>query len=143
MIKVKTSLTLALLATISLPAAHADNKWDDANNPSNFDATYVKEFAQLPLEGVMDPAGKRGWADSYWPKVRGSIADRWQIKGSNYKKDKSPGYYQLANMSESEINLLSPAEKFDLARGNLSFPIASEIRKEFMSDELDMIPNKR
>lgn len=130
------SLSLVLLSLIPF-YAHADNRWDDANDPNNFDVTYVKDFNQLPLKGEMDPASKRGWADSYWPKVRGSIADRWQVKGSKYKKDKSPGYYQLMHMSESEINLLSPAEKFDLARGKLDFPVASEIRKEFREKEKD------
>lgn len=130
-------LSLITILSSSINTAYADRKWDDSNNPSNFDSSYIKDFNQLPLSGEMERESKRGWADSYWPKVRGSIADRWQVKGSNYKDDKSPSRSELNRMSESQIDLLSPAEKFDLARGKLEFPIAKEIRKTFKKKEKD------
>lgn len=130
-------LSFIAILSVSASSASADRKWDDSNNPGNFDSNYIKDFNQLPLNGGLDSQSKRGWADSYWPKVRGSIADRWQVKGSKYKDDKSPSYYDLNRMSEAQINLLSPAEKFDLARGKLDFPIATDIRKSFKKKEKD------
>lgn len=128
----------SVLTLLSLPfSALADRSWDDANSPGNFDATYIKEFSQLPLSGAIDPDSKRAWADSYWPKVNGLIADRWQVKGSFYKDDKSPSPYRINSMSESEIDLLSPAEKFDIARGRLNFPIATYIREKQKTNQKD------
>jgi hypothetical protein len=136
-LNIPKTIAITLLSLSILPSAHADRSWDDANSPSNFDASYIRDFNQLPLRGEMDQSGKRGWADSYWPKVKGSIANRWQVPGSNYKEDKSPSYFQLSRMSDTQIDLLSPAEKFDLARGKISFPIATKIRKDFKEKEKD------
>ncbi len=130
--------TILLLGILLQSSAYADRTWDDANDPNQFDQDYVHEFFNLPLQGEVDYSGKRGWADSYWPLVRGSIAERWQIPGSNYKKETSPSAYQLINhLSQEQINLLSPAEKFDIVRGKFSYPIATKIRKDYKEDEKD------
>jgi len=122
---------LLVSAVFTQVPAFADRSWNDNNNPSNFDPKYVKNFSELPLNGGIDPKSKRGWADSYWPKVNGAIADRWQVKGSFYKNDVSPNMSQLPTLSEDQLNQLSPGEKFDIARGKNNFPIVNEIRKTY------------
>jgi len=122
---------ILVFTVFSSSLAFADRSWNDANNPSNFDPKYIKNFTQLPLNGAMDPQLKRGWADSYWPRINGTIADRWQVKDSFYKDDKSPTQSQLQSMSDDQLSVLSPGEKFDIARGKLNFPIVSEIRKTY------------
>jgi hypothetical protein len=130
--------TILLLGILIQSTAFADRTWDEANNPDQFDSDYVHEFFRLPLKGEVEASGQRGWADSYWPLVRGSIAERWQVSGSNYKKETSPSLFQIANrMSQEQINLLSPAEKFDIVRGKFSYPIATKIRKDYKEDEKD------
>ena len=134
--KIQAFSFIALL-TLPMHSALADRTWDDANSPDNFDSRYIKNFNNLPLTGEIDHSTKRGWADSYWPNVNGSIADRWQVKGSKFKEDHSPSYSELNNMSDSQIDLLSPAEKFDIARGKFSFPVATFIRKKTKDTDKD------
>jgi len=134
----KATLGLLLTSLIPAPAALADRGWDEANSPSNFNSNYVRDFNALPLSGSMDQSGHRGWSDSYWPRVRGGIADRWQIPGYRYRDDKPPTYYHvLYNLNSAQIDQLSPAEKFDIIRGRWDFPIAARIRKKYKEDEKD------
>ena len=130
---------LFLITLLTLPSqpAFADRKWDDANDPGNFDHTYIKDFNRLPLSGEMDQHTKRGWADSYWPNVRGSIGDRWQVNGFKFKDSKPPSSDELNNMTQAEIDLLSPAEKFDLVRGKFDFPLVTSIKKKFKEHDED------
>ena len=131
-------LSIVTIALLSHSVAMADRRWDDANNPDNLDPNYNHQFNQLPLNGEVDHSGRRGWADSYWPLVRGSIAERWQVKGADYKKESSPSAFQIINrMTIEQINLLSPAEKFDIVRGKFNYPIATQIRKDYKEDEKD------
>lgn len=134
----KTALSLIILSTLSSASAMAERKWDQGNSPSNFDPSYIKDFYALPTSGEMTKEGKRGWADSYWPRTRGGIADRWQIPGYQYREDKPPTQSQvLFQMSQAQIDRLSPAEKFDIIRGRWDFPIATEIRKKYKDNEKD------
>jgi len=130
---------LFLIAILSFPLtnAHADRKWNEDNDPRNLDGSYIMDFNRLPLSGGIAADSKRGWADSYWPTINGSIANRWQVSLNYDKKGKNPTYNEINNMSDSQLDLLSPAEKFDLARGKLNFPIASEIRKNYKSNGKD------
>jgi len=132
-------MLILLFTLLALPpqSAFADRTWNDANNPDNFDPSYVKDFNRLPLSGEMDHQTKHGWADSYWPNVRGSIADRWQVNGFSFKDNKPLERFEMEKMSEEQINLLSPAEKFDIARGKLNFPIVAGIKKKFKESDKD------
>ncbi len=129
----KTLLFTLIFASMSNPliAQAMDNHWNSDNAPSNFDQNYEYRLDQLPTKGGLDEKSHRGWADSYWPMVKGWIADRWQqVPKTSFKDDKSPkSASQIRAMSEGSINILSPAEKFDLARGRFDFPLADGIRK--------------
>jgi hypothetical protein len=133
-----TSLGILFSLLIPIQAAHADRVWDEGNSPSNFDSNYIRDFNALPLSGGMDQSGHRGWSDSYWPRVRGGIAERWQIPGYQYRKDQGPSIYDVFyNMNSTQIDRLSPAEKFDIIRGRWDFPISTRIRKKYKENEKD------
>ena len=55
----------------------ADRTWNQANDPRNLDPNYNFNFYQLPPSGDVTTTNT-GWSDSYWPKTRGYILDRWQ-----------------------------------------------------------------
>ncbi|MBC7396225.1 MAG: hypothetical protein H7333_02185, partial [Bdellovibrionales bacterium] len=124
------ALLAAGIAFVSGTHAYADRKWNEANDPKNFESNYIYNFNRLPLDGNLD-AGTKGWSDSYWPATRGYIADRWQVPGSafNFKEYTAPPAYRLSSMTESQLNLLSPAEKFDIIRGKFDYPILTELKK--------------
>jgi hypothetical protein len=117
-------LFLLGLSLFSNPLAFADRKWNDANNPVNFEKTYLYDFNQLPSSGNITDTN-RGWSDSYWPLTRGSIGDRWQVPelAFKFKEYILPSPHEIMTMSQSELNLLSPAEKFDIIRGRFDFPL--------------------
>ena len=136
-----TTLTLTLLTPLMIgsSAFAKDHHWNKENNPANLDSTHTYSYNidDLPLQGEMENK-QRGWSDSYWPKVNGWIADRWQVPNDHYKEDSSPtSLDQIRSMSQHDIDLLSPAEKFDLARGRFDFPIASYMRDKLKNKEYD------
>lgn len=126
------SISIALTQLIG-STSFADRKWNDANDPKNLDSSYNFNFNQLPPKGDVTNT-QRGWSDSYWPKTRGYIAERWQDPRyagiDQYKKYPMVSGYALRSMSEDQIYLLSPAEKFDIVRGKFDFPLATELRKK-------------
>jgi hypothetical protein len=134
----KAIIGLLLSSTLPIQPVLADRIWDEGNSPSNFDPNYIRDFNALPLSGEMDQSGHRGWADSYWPRVRGGIADRWQIPGYQYRDDRGPGIYDFFHtMTPIQIDRLSPAEKFDIIRGRWDFPITTRLRKKYKENEKD------
>lgn len=110
---------LLLVILLSVPA-HCE-PWDEANDPAQFSSSYNYKFAQVK------PSGKTTvtpWSDTYWPSFQGGIANRWQDEangqpGFNYK------LYTLAELRANavDINILSPAEKFDLYLGRYDYPL--------------------
>ncbi len=113
----------------------ADRSWNDANNPANLEPDYLYSLNSLPTRGEITTSNK-GWSDSYWPATRGYIADRWQVPELAFKfKDYDlPKEDMVYRMSPGQLNLLSPAEKFDIIRGQLDFPIAKKFRKKNPGD---------
>jgi hypothetical protein len=126
--KTFTSLMVGSFLLTGL-AAHADNKWNDANNPKNFEPDYVYSYHVLPGAGSVEASG-RGWADSYWPATYGYILNRWQQHTPAFKfKDYTlPNQADVLTMSQSDLNLLSPAEKFDILRGRYDLPLATDFK---------------
>jgi hypothetical protein len=127
----KTSVLMTAL--FSQTFSYADRKWNDANDPRNLDRNYNFNFSQLPTHGDVSNTN-RGWSSSYFPKTRGYIAERWQDpRYSGVMKFKDyplPNSYSISKMSQEELNLLSPAEKLDVARGRYDFPLATELRQD-------------
>ncbi len=132
---VSLALTVtSLLNPVASLASKEERKWDEDNNPAKMDTRYNYVLNKLPLAGSMD-LSKRGWSDTYWPLEQGMIAVRWQVPGGNFDKEKSPKLGELLKMSPEQINLLSPAEKLDLALNDYEFTITTEIRKNLNGNE--------
>jgi Transglutaminase elicitor len=112
-----------------------DSTVSDTPDESN-DAKWFGEqetvFDKLPLEGHLTRKGKIKvpWSDTYWPSVEGSTADRWQTRDHSYKLYSST---EVQNLSQSEIDLMSPTEKYDLYMGWTTpekfWPLTSRERK--------------
>jgi hypothetical protein len=118
----------ALLTGASAHAADG-HKWDKANDPNNFESNYLYQYEALPANGSIQAQAK-GWSDSYWPATRGYILDRWQQPNQAFKFDKYdlPAKESIPYLSQGELNVLSPAEKFDIIRGQYDLPIANKLK---------------
>ncbi len=84
---------------------------------------------------------KQPWSGSFWPLNKGMIAanysqDRmWQLKGellwkpnyNEYVTRREGSLTRIDEWEEWEIDLLSPAEKYDIALGDKSFNLTDKI----------------
>jgi hypothetical protein len=121
-----TFLSILALLTTSLvtTAAHADT-WDTYNDPSHF-GNYVYNFNALPLAASL-AVDQRPWSESYWPRNKGSINLRWNSpthEGFDYV---SPSKGEVLSRSRDQLAQLSPAEKYDLARGLYDYPLTKHV----------------
>ncbi|CAF1206594.1 unnamed protein product [Adineta ricciae] len=97
------------------------DKWDQYNDPSTWNPSFRYELDKLPMSGK---SGKIPWSDTYWPSYRGGIANRWQDEKNSY-----PGFdYKLYTLEELkngsvDLNVLSPAEKFDIFNSRYDYPL--------------------
>jgi hypothetical protein len=97
------------------------NKWDEYNDPSTWNSSFQYKLDKLPTSGQ---SPKTPWSDTYWPSYKGGIANRWQDEKNN-----SPGFqyklYQLEELKNGsvDINILSPAEKFDIFNSRYDYPL--------------------
>jgi hypothetical protein len=72
------------------------------------------------------------WSGHYWPNQHWGIANRWQTNfpEGNPFVYRPPNLDMLRHGSPAQRNRLSPAEKFDLFRGQAEFPLTlKEINK--------------
>ncbi len=100
--------------------------WDGYNDPHRFGSDYVFSLSQLPLKGEVS-ATRMPWSESYWPRNKGSINFRWNASppvGFGYR---SPTREEVLKMSEAELSMLSPTEKYDLYRGKYDYPLKNYI----------------
>lgn len=100
-------------------------KWSEKNDPNRMNASYIYKLSELPMSGQLD---RKPWSDYYWPSVGGGIAYRWNdisdsFNYSLYSK------LQILQMSIPERYKLSPAEKFDILRGDYTFPLVHKERE--------------
>lgn len=128
-------ITLIAWLGSSGATAFADRSWNEANDPRNLEPDYLYSFGSLPLSGNLNTS-RKGWSDSYWPATRGYIADRWQVPALAYlfKEYPLPRPDSVYRMGPGQLNLLSPAEKFDIIRGKLDFPTTKYFRKKNPGD---------
>jgi len=117
---------LGVLLTSTAPTRASP--WDGYNNPARFDSTYEYQFSSLPLRGTVHPVDIP-WSESYWPRNKGSLNLRWNSPGQEGFGYRSPRYEEVHKMSRNELSQLSPAEKFDLARGLYTYPFSTYIAK--------------
>ena len=106
------------------PSTQALRAWDRFNDPAIMFSSYEHNWNQLPLTGS---ASHKPWSDTYWPSQKGGAAYRWK-RSAESRDVTDPHYYQvlsvydLQRLSETELGLLSPAEKYDIIQGRLDYP---------------------
>ncbi|MFO1495408.1 MAG: hypothetical protein U1F26_12225 [Lysobacterales bacterium] len=126
----------AWLCLVLAGAAQA-RAWDWANDPRRLVAHPVTEFAELPLTGAV-PAARLPYADAQWLHFRAGIAYRWRSRDPAYAASTGPGNWalfqiqspareQALHMSRAALAELSPAEKYDLARGRYDYPLTRRV----------------
>jgi hypothetical protein len=126
---------LALL----LQGSASARAWDEANDPRRLLAAPVAVYAELPRAAQLPPH-KRPYADHAWPYNRGGIAFRWNSPDPAFRlgdprqagdwalfQIEPPTREQAARLSASELAQLSPAEKYDLARGRYDYPLTRSV----------------
>lgn len=106
-------------------SAHA-SPWTPDSDPFSINRNYSAFLDELPKEAQL-PDSELPWSGPYWADKKGSIAFRWQT-GEKLWKYPALSRESVLKLSSKEIALLSPAEKFDILRGNYDFPLLAEIR---------------
>ena len=121
--------------------------WNNWNNPENFNASwhpvqYDYRFSSLPASGKV-PLQNTPWGDSYWPKNRGAFTYRWldfqqsghdQTLTSSDRKRLFFSYHyytkkELKSMSQDQIKLLSPLEKYSILMGDYHYRIVKHYER--------------
>lgn len=88
-----------------------------------------KKFRTLASSAFL-PDKHKPWSGDYWPTYRGGIAYRWQSTRSGHSLGDflyavhSPD--QLHQLSQHDLDLLSPAEKYDLWIAQHHFPLTND-----------------
>lgn len=113
---------LIFFASLSAQAS----PWTPDSDPFTVNQNYSAFLELLPKEALL-PDSELPWSGPYWADKKGSIAFRWQ-SGEKPWEYTTLSPESVKKLSSDEIARLSPAEKFDILRGNYDFPLLAEIR---------------
>lgn len=105
--------------------------WKPHDAPINLGPDYERDLVKLPSSGELSTAP---WADSYWPSYEGGISARWASDNPQPFTYTSPSLSQLKSMDSEALAELSPAEKFDILRGDYSYPLVQLERSRTSPD---------
>jgi hypothetical protein len=134
--------------------------WDHNNKPDWFNNQFNKleiktKLGDLKLSGVQKD--HLPYSDSYWPLNLGGIAYRWYVPRTAEDKAKRTEFESLAPALKKELaadswnyklytkeeleklpaaalEVLSPAEKYDIYEGNFGYPTVRDVRKRSPKD---------
>ena len=110
----------------SMADNYVDIKWSGMNNPFKLGQHFIDHFNKLPTEGEIQEKGL-AWPGSYWANNDGGIAFRWNSSNPRNFVYESPSLEALRQLSQVEINELSPAEKFDIYNANYHYPLVKKV----------------
>lgn len=123
-------LALFSAALILSATAHAD-RWNGANSPAGISRITGKpvnyRLSALPLRAELSNPHYI-WSDTFWPAKLGGIAYRW-----NNEPNPEPFKYRLLSKMEvkaasvSDLERLSPSEKYDIYMGNYNYPLTKKV----------------
>ena len=102
--------------------------WERSSRPEIMLTDYQKKFIKLPLKGSAREE-KHYWSSDYWALNKGGINFRWNSPVPQGFNLISPGKAEAQSMSETELGWLSPAEKFDLLKGDYKYSLKKEVLK--------------
>jgi hypothetical protein len=107
--------------------------WNGLNDPLNLRDQYEVHFAALPLTADLT---KKPWSDSYWPSYQGGLANRWHDpEGADPFTYTLHSEEEVRAMGQDALALLSPAEKYDIIRGDYEFPFVAYERDRTHADD--------
>jgi hypothetical protein len=112
--------TCSLLLLMTLSQTVSAQMMTGANNPRIMDENFELTLSRLPKSASLTEG--YAWPSYYWANNRGGIAFRWNTANPQNFKYTSPSLAQLKMMNTSEINSLSPAEKYDIFMSNYAYP---------------------
>jgi hypothetical protein len=129
------TLSCGFVSVTAIAGTNISN-WPAGNDPLSLKGSYKTQLSSLPTEGSVSNE-HIPWSDSYWPKNRGGAAYRWkQFAKEDARQDLSPAEAQqifmnyhlaseaeLLNMTQDQLDELSPTEKFDIYHGKFNYPI--------------------
>lgn len=140
---IKKNLRLAIATAVLVSACTVGiwsyasyREWDEHSNPDLFGAGFDTHFRKDILSAHLENKAAV-WSDTYWPRYQGGIAKRWYDTGSLSSDDERDSWKyefktreQVAAMSLDELKRLSPAEKFDIVRGDYNYTLTKRVRDE-------------
>jgi len=109
--------------------------WLPEQDPYLWDINLIQKFDRLPKTQAL--VGKEiPWTTTYWADFQSGIAHRW---ANNFPEDYTyvpPSLERLKKMIPSEINKLSPAEKWDIYHSHYDYPTVASERKRTNPSEV-------
>ncbi|MBC7420320.1 MAG: hypothetical protein H7328_06280 [Bdellovibrio sp.] len=67
------------------------------------------------------------WSGNYFAMKHGGIANRWQVGEKRFPRlHQLPTKEQVLEMTSEQVNLLSPAEKYDIFKGDYNFSMTKQ-----------------
>jgi hypothetical protein len=99
--------------------------WKPHDEPLNLAPDYDRRLDSLPASAQL---AKAPWPDTYWPSYEGGISARWASNDPQHFTYESPTREALLTMSLEEKAQLSPAEKFDILKGDYSYSLVRSER---------------
>lgn len=140
-------IRLMFLSFALVSVAHASpnailRDWKGFSDPDIMGSGFTNKFNGLPLEGSIE-IGPKAWSGHYWPKMEGSINNRWNSTGRQGFDLISPTREQAKRMSLDELAQLAPSEKYDLFTGKYDYPLKTRTidRSNPRADEWEGICN--
>lgn len=125
-------MRLAVLAAALIVTAPAlASKWDSANDPTRLQnvtgVPVVANFARLPLAAKLSNPHYI-WSDTWWPSYWGGIAYRWNAEPNpqNFKY-RMLSREEVKRASLSDLEKLSPTEKYDIFMGRYDYPLTKKV----------------
>jgi Transglutaminase elicitor len=112
---------LAIANSCGENSADVAETWNSANDPLLLKGDYDRNFSALPTQGTVEV---KPWSDTYWPSKEGGIAARWlnpSFENSAFSYN-TFSLEEVQSMNVGQLRSLSPAEKFDIFRGDFSYP---------------------
>jgi hypothetical protein len=107
--------------------------WKPHDAPINLDSSFARNINDLPSSATL---ASQPWPDTYWPSYEGGVSSRWNSSNPQPFAYVPPTLAQLRSMSPDQLMELSPAEKFDILRGDYNYSLVqSERSRTSPSDE--------
>jgi hypothetical protein len=107
--------------------------WKPHDAPINLDASFARNINALPSSATL---ATQPWPDTYWPSYEGGVSSRWNSSNPQPFKYVPPTLAELRTMTKDQLMELSPAEKFDIFRGDYNYSLVqSERSRTSPSDE--------